>query len=292
MDTEVVVADLHMHTPASDGTIGAERRAAIAADRGLDAIAITDHDSISERLTDRQETIDGVDVITGIEVRADLLDTKIEILGYFVDPADEALQEMLARARGFREQRNRALVENLSSLTDLDLSYEDLSEEVDGNLGRPHLARRLVDSGVVSSIGEAFDEHLARDGQAFVPMERLDYEDVIETIHGAGGITSLAHPGRIRADAETVEEMVGLLADAGLDAVEVWYPYGAESSPEYADVTVSDAASLAETFDLLKTGGSDCHGPDSGKFRLGERGVSAEILQLLSQRATQRQRGD
>lgn len=285
MDTEGVVADLHMHTPASDGTIGVQRRAEIAAERGLDAIAITDHDVIADRLTERREEVEGVDVVTGVEVRADLRDTKIEILGYFVDPGDEQLQEMLSQAREFREQRNRELVENLAAVADLDLSYEVLDAEVEGNLGRPHLANRLVEAGVVSSIGEAFDEYLAKEGEVYVPMERLDYEEVIETINGAGGVTSLAHPGRIRATAEEVEEMVTVLESTGLNGIEVWYPYGVETSPEYADIGVEDAKELAESVDLLQTGGSDCHGPESGKFRLGEQGVTAAHFELLSEQA-------
>lgn len=284
MEQDMIVGDLHMHTPASDGTIGIEKRATLAGEHGLDAIAITDHDVMDDQLTAPLEQVEGVEVIAGVEVRADLFETKIEILGYFVDPTDEQLREMLETARGFREQRNRQLVENLAAETGLDLSYERLDASVEGNLGRPHLAERLVDEGVVSSIGAAFDEYLAESGSAFVPMQRLEYEEVIETIHGAGGLTSLAHPGRIRTDAETLPEMLDALVEAGLDGIEVWYPYGAETSPDYADVSVADAAELADEFDLLKTGGSDCHGPDSGKFRLGECGVDSDAFESLTER--------
>ncbi|WP_435183461.1 PHP domain-containing protein [Halobellus sp. EA9] len=278
-------ADLHMHTPASDGTIGVDQRVTIAADRGLETIAITDHDVIDEWFETRSTTQQNVQVITGVEVRADLFDTKIEILGYFVDPNDPKLQTMLERARSFRIERNRKLVKNLSAFADLDLCYEALNAEVEGNLGRPHLAEVLIERGVVDSIGEAFEQYLAKEGEAFVPMERLGYKEVVETIHGSGGVCSLAHPGRIRSDTSTVEQMVETLANAGLDGIEVWYPYGSETSDEYADITEEDAAALAERYDLLKTGGSDCHGPKSGNFRLGEVQIPADALAALEEHA-------
>lgn len=284
MDDNTVSADLHMHTPASDGTIGVEKRAELAAERGLGAIAITDHDTITDSLTARSERIKGVEVITGVEVRADLFDTKAEILGYYVDPTNDRLQSVLERARRFRDQRNQAMVERLSAETGLDLSYERLESSVDGNLGRPHLAQRLVEGGVVDSIDEAFDEYLAEGESAFVPMKRLDHARVIETIHVAGGVTSLAHPGRIRADSDTVREMLRSLVDAGLDGIEVWYPYGVERSEDYAEITVEDTSALASEFGLLKTGGSDCHGPDTGKFRLGETGIPSVSFESLVER--------
>jgi predicted metal-dependent phosphoesterase TrpH len=120
-------------------------------------------------------------------------------------------------------------------------------------------------------------------------MRRLPASEVIETVRTAGGVTSLAHPGRIRADAETVADHVAHLAAAGLDAVEVAYPYETERSPAYAGIGVAEAAELAVTEGLRVTGGSDCHGPGSGKFRLGETGVGAAELAAL--RALARRRG-
>lgn len=278
---ETGVADLHIHTTASDGTIGVGRRVELAAERDLDAIAITDHDVIADALTERTERRDGVELIAGVEIRADLFDTKIEILGHFVDPTHEGLLETLKHAREFRRQRNADLVANLAEATGLDFSYEDLAASVDGNLGRPHLADVLIEAGVVDSVGEAFGEYLAEEGEAFVPMERLPVAEVVETIHAAGGTASLAHPGRIRASADAVAEMLDELTNLGLDGLEVQYPYGAETSDDYADVDVATAADLTERFDLIPTGGSDCHGPDSGKFRQGEVRVERDVLDRL-----------
>ena len=284
MDHSAGVADLHVHTTASDGTSSVDERVAQAAERGLDAVAITDHDAISDALAGRVTERDGVEVITGVEVRADFDGTKIEILGYYVSPDSDRLREVLARARRFRHERNEAMIENLNDAAGLDLDYEQLRAAARGSLGRPHVAGELVDAGLVDSIDAAFDEYLGTDGPAYVPMERQDYAAVIDAIHDAGGVASLAHPGRIRSD--SVREMVADLAADGLDAIEVAYPYGGAGGPARRnDVGVDAARQLARDHDLLATGGSDCHGPDSGKYRLGKVRITAEQLAAIRDRA-------
>jgi hypothetical protein len=273
------VADLHMHTTASDGTSTVDERVEQARERGIEAIAVTDHDRIADDFEGRVERRGDVELITGVEVRADCLGTKVEVLGYFVEPSNPELEAVLSTARRYRRERNRGMVERLAAATGLDLDYDALASSVDGGLGRPHLADRLVEAGVVDSIGAAFDEYLGTDGEAYVPMERVDHERVVEAIHAAEGIASLAHPGRIRSD--RVPELVERLVDAGLDGIEVRYPYGGSGPDAYADVGVEGAAELAEEYDLIETGGSDCHGLDSGKFRIGEVRVTAEVYDAL-----------
>lgn len=284
------VADLHLHTTASDGTVDVSERIEQAIDLGLAAIAVTDHDVIADSLAERTTTRDDLEVIAGVEVRADLFDTKVELLGYFVDPTDETLGRTLERAREFRVARNRELVENVAEETGLDVTYESLAAEVEGGLGRPHLAERLVENGVVDTIGAAFDEYLGDEGSCFVPMERHPYRRVLDAIHAAGGVASLAHPGRIRAAETTVAEMVDTLADAGLDGLEVAYPYDPDRSADYAAIDVERAADLAASHDLLPTGGSDCHGPGSGKFRIGDVRLTRAELEAIRERADDRRR--
>lgn len=268
-------ADLHIHTTASDGTSTLGQRISQAVERELNVVSITDHDRITSDLSERVHRRDDILLVTGVEVRADLFGSKIELLGYFVDPAAETLDDILSTARRYRRRRNRALAERLTDETGLTVDHEDLGDTAGGMLGRPHFANHLVEHGVVDSVGAAFEEYLGPGGDAYVPMERLAHERVIDAIHDADGLVSLAHPGRIRS--EQIPEMVATLADAGLDAIEVWYPYGSEPN-----VTVEDAAELAEEHDLLKTGGSDCHGPGSGKFRIGDvRVPGAEFDDLL-----------
>lgn len=277
-------ADLHMHTTTSDGTSTLTERIEQAKQEGLSAISITDHDRIPPSLNSRRVARDGVEVITGVEIRADIFDTKIEILGYYVDPTDSSLNSVLEKVRGYREQRNREMVDRIGDVTGLDVTYESLNESVDGTLGRPHLADFLIEEGIVDSVSEAFNKYLAGGGDAYVPMQRAPYAEVIDAVHDAGGVASLAHPGRIRSDA--VPEIVDELTQHGLDAIEVWYPYGEVRSDEYSDIGVEDADSLAEEYGLLKTGGSDCHGPGSGKFRIGNVRVPETTFTELNRLAT------
>jgi predicted metal-dependent phosphoesterase TrpH len=278
MDLSHGVADLHMHTVASDGTSTLSERLDQARDRNLDIIAITDHDSIPERLSRRVEQTDEVTVITGVEVRADLDGSKVELLGYFVDPDAVSLQQVLEQAREYRKQRNRALADRLVAETELTLSHEELSEQAPGMLGRPHFAQELVDAGVVDSIGAAFERYLGEDGAAYVPMDRVPHQEVIDAIHDAGGLVSMAHPGRM--DRLDVPAAVETLTDAGMDALEVYYPYN--PAPV---INVETAATLADEHDLLRTGGSDCHGPGSGKFHIGEVRLSADEFERLCEAA-------
>lgn len=272
--TDDIVADLHMHTTGSDGTDTFEDRLTQARERDLDAIAITDHDRVIDSLGAGSRTDDGLEIITGVEIRADLFETKVELLGYFVDQADPTLAGVLERARQYRRERNRELVARLNEATDLELEYEALQASVRGGLGRPHLAGILLEEGYVDSIGEAFTAYLAEPGECFVPMERIPCGEVIDAIQTAGGVASLAHPGRIRSD--RVPEMVAAATDRGLDAIETWYPYDEDS-----DFGVADADRLARDHGLVRTGGSDCHGRESGKFRIGTTGMPAEALAEL-----------
>lgn len=280
------IADLHMHTVASDGTCTVAERITQAHKGNLSAIAITDHDSISSDLIKRRRFTDKIELITGVEVRADVLETKVELLGYYVDPEDERLAEVLSNVRTHRKNRNMRIIERLNEITSLNRSYPDIKSNAEGLLGRPHIAQILIEEDIVDSISAAFDEYLASDGKAFVPMERVPAADIIAAIQGAGGVVSLAHPGRIRSD--SIEEIVDKLVEVGLDAIEVQYPYDEAPSEGYADVSVDDAATLAEKHELLQTGGSDCHGPDSGKFRIGEVTIPEAQLEALRVRADQR----
>lgn len=280
------VADLHMHTTASDGTSSVEERVDQARERDLAAIAITDHDRIPADLEDRVTHRGVLELVTGVEVRAEIRDTKIELLGYYVDPGDEQLQRMLETVRGYRVERNRAIIDRLHAETSIPHTFDDVRSIADGQVGRPHFARMLVDEGVVDSIGDAFDEYLGTDGAAFVPMQRVPAPEVLETLQDAGGVVSLAHPGRIRTD--DVEPIVDNLVDDGLDAIEVPYPYGEAPATGYADVSVADAADIAETRELLWTGGSDCHGPGSENYRIGTVRLSRSHLDALRERAHER----
>lgn len=286
MNSTEGIADLHMHTVASDGTCSVAERSQQARECGLDAIAITDHDSVSAEISNRQTVNNGIKLIAGVEVRADVQGTKIELLGYYIDPDDERLDSMLTEIRDYRRDRNQRILSRLRETTSFDRPYKDIREEADGILGRPHIARILVEEGIVNSIDSAFDEYLANNKTAFIPMKRVPAHEVIDAIKHAGGVVSLAHPGRVRT--ESIGDIIDELVEVGLDGIEVQYPYDEAPTEGYAGVSVEDAAALAEKHGLLQTGGSDCHGPDSGKFRIGEVRVSGEQIKSLRNCADQR----
>lgn len=274
-----VAADMHMHTVASDGTCTVDDRVQQAREKGLDAIAVTDHDTIPTDLTDRVETRNGVELVTGCELRAGYNDTKIEILGYFIDPSNERLQDACSQAEEYRHERNKELVERVNAATGLNLSYEALAEEVN-MLGRPHIAQKLVEHDVVNSIQDAFDAYLA-DPSCYVPMQKLPVEDVIDVIHAADGVASIAHPGRIRSDNPTA--VIEYAVKQGVDGIEAWYPYSGTYEPDHP--WVREAHRLADEYKLLKTGGSDCHGPGSEKHRISNCGMPREAFTALKQAA-------
>ncbi|MDR9432151.1 MAG: PHP domain-containing protein, partial [Natronomonas sp.] len=160
MNLEDGVADLHLHTTASDGTSTVDERVEQATALGLEAIAITDHDCIDDSLDGRVANYNGLDVITGVEARTDYDGMKVELLGYFVDPKDQRLTSLLERARNFRHERNVEIIDRIDDETGLELSYDEMQERTRGMVGRPHFARRLVEEGVVESVGAAFGQYL------------------------------------------------------------------------------------------------------------------------------------
>jgi predicted metal-dependent phosphoesterase TrpH len=152
MDLNTGVADLHMHTTASDGTCGVDDRVTQAVDRGFQSIAITDYDTILTDIQSRVTHISGIELIAGVEVRADVDGTKVELLGYYIDPSNEELLAVLEQVREFRRKRNRRMIEQLHEETDFDTSYQQLHTEAGGILARPYIADALLAEGIVGSI--------------------------------------------------------------------------------------------------------------------------------------------
>lgn len=279
MDISTGVADLHLHTTASDGTCTLEDRINQAHKIGLSTIAITDHDTIANSIEYRVTHQESLEIITGVEIRADVLGTKIELLGYYINPNDEPLEDRIKQVRAHRRDRNYKIINQLNEITSLDRSYTNIQSRIDGILGRPHIANILIERDIVDSVSTAFEKYLGSDGAAFVPMERVPADEIINTIHEAGGVVSLAHPGRIRTN--TLDEIVERLVSDGLDAIEVYYPYEKVAMNGYADIDVEAATEISEVYDLISTGGSDCHGPQSGKFRIWNVRVNRDQLRRL-----------
>jgi len=270
-------ADLHLHTRWSDGTLDLAGVVARAKAAGLSAIAITDHDTIGPDLRAPLQEMDGLLVITGVEIKAEILGERGEILGYFLDPAHPALRELFRGMAEARERRMQAMVARCQEVLGVPLSYEEVRARARGSVGRPHLAALLVERGAVATLEEAFEKYLGDEGLCYVPLSRPTSAQVIAAIRAAGGVAALAHPGFHGFSDWT--RALQALKDQGLRAVELFYPY--ETSAQPLNPGLSELPRIAAELGLIATGGSDDHGPGSVKESLGLVKVPYSVVEEL-----------
>jgi predicted metal-dependent phosphoesterase TrpH len=256
--------DLHVHTTASDGRCTPHQLVERASHAGVRVIAVTDHDTIASIAEVRAAAeTRGIDVVAGIEITAVEAGRDIHMLGYFLNPDDADLAAFLAGQRAQRIARLEAVGVRLAELgmpIDIAPLLAQAQQQGGRSVGRPQIARAMIAAGYVADAREAFEQWLATERPAFVPRPGAPPGDVIDIVHAAGGLASLAHPGQTNVDAR-----IAAYADAGLDAIEVYHPDHDRSDVDrYRDV--------AQRLKLLVTGGSDFHGdPDHG----GEPGAVA-----------------
>lgn len=277
-------ADLHLHTTGSDGTDSVEETIKLAKERGLNVIAITDHDKVHQELEFRAKTINEIEVINASEIKADIEGVKIEILSYFLDTSDQNLIDLTEKIEQYRIDRMKGMVDRVNQAVEPEITFEDVREKASQTIARPHLARVLVDKEVVDTISQAFNEYIAEYKPCYVETKKLTAKEVIEAVHQNGGVTSLAHPGRDLPE-DKREELVKKMVDLGLDAVEVKYPYDLIEQANSITVNFKHEKSelLRSKFDLLKTGGSDSHGSQSGKDFLGEINLDYKHVKKLKE---------
>ncbi len=270
-------ADLHLHTVTSDGTQTLAQMVARARASGLGTIAITDHDAISPELTARSAKLQGIEVITGVELKADFDGVSGELLGYFVDPAAARLLELLAHMERARERRMDLMLAKCRD-AGLDVGIDDVRRHAQGNLGRPHLARALVESGLAEDTDDVFARLIGRGRPCFVPIEKVGFREAIEILRAAGAAVSVAHPCLMRVG--DWDRFLTLLASAGVHGLETVYPY--RTSPT-TELTTSPAllAAKARERGFLTTGGSDDHGLGSSKVTLGQIRLEDEHVEAL-----------
>ena len=244
--------DLHMHSTCSDGTKPPEWVVQRAAANGAELIALTDHDTLAGVEAARAEGHrQGIDVVAGVEIGVHESGLgELHVLGYFPDQAPlNEVEDQLTAFRTDRESRAERTVERLVDLG-LDIEYEAVVDIADGAaIGRPHIARALLEAGHVESVQEAFDRYLKNDGPAYVARKLLSLSESIEMIHLVGGFSSLAHPTRYEAG----EQAVYAFADSGGDGLEIYYR---RDGPE----AVAHGLQLAQRLRLTPTVGSDFHG--------------------------------
>ncbi|MEE8312960.1 MAG: PHP domain-containing protein [Myxococcota bacterium] len=259
--------DFHVHSTVSDGTLAPGEIASLAHETGVDTLALTDHDEIAGVAeAARRGSELGVEVIAGIEfsVTEDEGRRQMHILGLGIDPDFPALRECVAALRSARVRRSVEILERLREVG-IHISRERLAEIAgEGSIGRPHVARALVEAGVCASMDEAFGRFLRRGRPAFIAHPGLPSERAISLIHAAGGIASLAHPPSSLGVQEPggLELFVERLVATGLDGLEVWHP------SQHPGQT-RKLGKLARKWDLVPTGGSDFHGADRPDVKLG-----------------------
>lgn len=263
--------DLHIHTTASDGAWSPEAVVEGAAKGGLDVIAVTDHDTTAA-VVPAQAAAEAfrLQVIPGIEVSSTWQGQDIHILGYFVDPDAPALVAHAGRATTRRDDRMQEMVDRLVE-QGIEVDFDDVERAAGPDrvvIGRPHLARALVESGAATSVSDAFDRLIGDQHDAFVPTALLDPIGAIGLVLAAGGVPIWAHP-----PGELVEPLLPGMLDAGLRGLEVYRP-----RHKRAEVLRYEAICRASA--LLMSGGSDWHTPDAGSV-LGDFHVEAAEIEAL-----------
>jgi 3',5'-nucleoside bisphosphate phosphatase len=270
--------DLHTHSDRSDGTLRPAEVMALAAQRDLAGVALTDHDTfdgLEEAATTASEL--GLDFVPGVEFSAEYDDASLHILGYWVDPDDAAIEAELLRLTATRFRRGEMIVEKLRELG-FDISIERVLELAGGDaIARPHIAEAMVEAGIVPDEKEAFDRYISDEGMAYVPKHALPPMEALRLIGEAGGVCVLAHPGMWRGSDTVPDRLIEEMAAAGMAGLEVRHPdHDEEMRAKYAAV--------AERLGLVATAASDCHGERYG-FRLGEERTDAETFAELKRRA-------
>jgi predicted metal-dependent phosphoesterase TrpH len=270
--------DLHTHSTFSDGTESPSRNVALAAERGVAGIGVTDHDTfagLDEALAAGADA--DVAIVPGIEFSAEYDGASLHVLGYWVDPTDEPLREELRRLTDTRFRRGEMMVAKLQE-AGYEISFDDVRRIAgDDLIARPHVAQAMVEAGIVGTEKEAFDRYIADGGIAYVPKHALDPVDALRLIGDAGGVCVLAHPAMWKGNGSVPDELIEAMADGGMAGLEVDHP---DHDPE----TRASYRAMAERLELVPTGSSDCHGARYD-FRLGCETTPAELVDELRRRA-------
>jgi 3',5'-nucleoside bisphosphate phosphatase len=274
-------ADLHTHSTYSDGRLTPTELIERAVGRGLEALALTDHDCV-DGIAEAQEAAQRYPqllFIPGVELSTDVPHGEVHMLGYFLDWQDPRLQSRLAHLRRSRLERGQKMVAKLKGLG-IDVSWQRVKEIAgDGAVGRPHIALAMLEAGHISSLDEAFDRYLGRNGPAYAEREKITPAEAVQLITGASGLPVLAHP----RDIQNLESLVVELKEADLIGIEVYYQ-------DYDQQTIERLLTITRQHDLLPLGGSDYHGIGSAHERdLGDIPLPFEPVEQLIALARQRQ---
>ncbi|MDF7800740.1 PHP domain-containing protein [Pontiellaceae bacterium B1224] len=255
--------DLHTHSIYSDGTNTPAELVQMAEERGLKALALTDHDTVGGVIPLLDAAVDStVEAVPGIELSAECERGTMHILGYYIDHTSEALLKKVDTVREGRDERNQEILKKLNKLG-YRLMWSDVVEQAGADvIGRPHFAGALVDKKLVKNKKSAFDLLLAKGRPAYAERYRYSARECIELIHQAGGVSVLAHPATLYLPMDQLKGLVKGLAAIGLGGIEAHY---AEHHPE----NINRFKGWAYEMGLVCTGGTDYHGKNTPDLNLG-----------------------
>lgn len=262
--------DLHMHTVYSDGTKTPLELLNIVRSKNISAFSITDHDNL-DGLREMKKLVqeDDPELITGVELSSTYENVDMHILAYLFDIDNKELAEAIIRFQKNRNERGREMVNKLNELG-IDIPFDEVLKQADGaSIGRPHVARALLDTGKIDSYEEAYYKYISDSGPAFVPKENFEPSQAIELIHNAGGLAFLAHPGLGEK-----EKHIEMLVECGIDGLEAYHP-----SHKMSDV--DRYKHLAERYRLLICGGSDYHGTLNRYGNIGSQKVPYKYFEQM-----------
>jgi len=272
--------DLHIHSTASDGSLSPADIIRQAAERGLSAIALADHDTVGgiAPAIEAAKIFPKLKVIPAIELSTDVPQGEVHVLGYFIDYADREFQVTLERMRHSRLHRAQGMIAKLKNFG-IYIDWERVQEIAGtGSMGRPHIAQAMLEKGYITSFKEAFDKYISRDGPAYVEREKMTAVEAVELLLQVNGLPVLAHP----FTANNTEMLIAELKAAGLVGIETYYN-------GYTADEISRLVSLADKFGLIATGGSDYHGLDAtNETMIGGVNVPLESVERLMALAKQR----
>lgn len=255
--------DLHTHTDESDGTFAPDQLVAEASRIGLEALAVTDHDTFTgfEGARPFAEK-SGLELLCGIELSTKFRGQSVHLLAYFLraSPTPGFGDWVISLQEG-RRQRNVELIEKLCS-AGMPITMEDVARRGRKLVARPHFAAAMIEKGYAQSIDEAFDKYLDEAGSCYVPRDEPLFHDAVSRVRDGGGIAVLPHPNRIKASNRQLDDFLDEMACAGLGGIEV---YHSDHTPAQRDLY----AALARKYKLKVSGGSDFHGAAKPKVALG-----------------------
>ena len=269
-----IEADLHTHSTASDGELDPSEIISLAASKGLKAVSLTDHDTL-KGLAPAMEAGNrhGIRVIPGVEIGAAFEPGMLHILGYF--PAfPVGMEDALEGMQQARINRVPKIIRKLNELGVM-LTREDVLETAgDSQIGRPHIAKALLKKGFVRFFDEAFDKYLSKGKKAYVPKEKISWEEAVSLIRQHGGLPVLAHPYTLGLSEAGLRDLVREMKRTDLTGIEVHYP---DHTPEQTSLYMR----IADDSGLIITGGSDFHGPLRNNIPVGDYGIDGTYLDIF-----------